>query len=157
MALCCGDVRPLRWMAVRICWVYSTHNPDAEGVLTLATVLVVDDDAGVREFCRDLLSSHGYLPLLATSPLDAVRLLLQNAKEIEIVILDYTMPGVNGASLAAHIKRSYPGLPVILFTASFLPSEDQPRCIDALVEKPCSPQILIEHVRALLERHTASS
>ena len=115
-------------------------------------MLVVDDDAGVREFCRDLLSSHGYLPLVAASPSDAVPLLSEEGQEIDIVILDYATASMNGISFVASIKRRYPNLPVILFTSSVLTSEDLPGGADAVLQKPCSPQLIIEQIQNLLER-----
>jgi DNA-binding NtrC family response regulator len=114
----------------------------------------VADDVSVRDLCRDLLSSHGYLPLVAANARDAMRLLSENDQKIEIVILDYAMPRIDGFRLAAHIKRLYPGLPVILFTGSSLLSEEVPLCIDALLEKPCSSQLIIEQIRTLMERRT---
>ena len=78
----------------------------------------MDDDPGIREFYRALLSSHGYVALIARSGHDALLLLTARANEIAIVVSDYVMPNMDGAVLAALIKRGYPCLPVLLFTAS---------------------------------------
>lgn len=119
-------------------------------------MLCVDDDPGIRRFYRDLLSSRGYLPLVAKSGNDALRLLSAKEGEVAIVVSDYAMPNMDGASLAARIKRRYPSLPVILVTGSPQLSEDLAHCVDAVVEKPCPPQRIVEHICALLERQTGT-
>ncbi len=111
-----------------------------------------DDDSGILEFYRDLLSSHGYVPLVAKSGHDALRLLSTTEEEVAIVVSDYEMPNMDGARLAVRIKRRYPRLPVILVKGSPQLSEDLAHCIDAVIEKPCSAQRIVDHICALLER-----
>lgn len=114
----------------------------------------MDDDPSVRKFYRDLFRSCGYVPLVVKSGDDALRLLSAREEEVAIVVSDYAMPNMDGASLAARIKHRHPGLPVILVTASLQIREDLAHCIDAVVEKPCPPQGIIDQIRALLERQT---
>lgn len=108
----------------------------------------------MRALYRDLLSSLGYVPLVANSGHDALRLLSAREEEIAIVVSDYAMPDIDGASLAAQIKRRHPRLPVILVTGTPQLSVDLAHCIDAVVEKPCLPQCIVDQIRALLERQT---
>lgn len=116
----------------------------------------MDDDPGMREFYRDLLNGLGYVPLVAKSGHDALRLLFAREEEVAIVVSDYAMANMDGASLAARIKRHYPSLPVILVMATPQLSPDLTHCIDAVVEKPCPPQSVVDQIRTLLERQASN-
>src|ERR1035441_1146615 len=59
-------------------------------------VLVVDDEAAVRELAKKVLERHGYAVLLAGSGLAAIDILQRHAAEIALVVLDLSMPGMNG-------------------------------------------------------------
>jgi two-component system cell cycle sensor histidine kinase/response regulator CckA len=67
-------------------------------------------------FTEKLLMSRGYLPLVAKGGHEALRRLVARADEVAIVVSDYTMPNMGGASVAARIKCLHPSVPVILIT-----------------------------------------
>ena len=77
--------------------------------------LVVDDDAAVRAGTAAMLEDLGHSAIEAGSAARALAL-LEAEPDIDIVITDYAMPGMNGSQLAAKIKRIRPGLPVVLAT-----------------------------------------
>ncbi len=77
------------------------------------TILVVDDDAGVREFAGEALASHGYRLLLAESPEAALRLCADRAQHIDLLISDVVMPRMTGPELARELRRRQPGLKVL--------------------------------------------
>jgi two-component system response regulator FlrC len=79
------------------------------------SVLVVEDDAALREALVDTLHAAG-LPALAAADAPSALQLLQN-EEIALVISDVQMPGPNGYQLLSSIKRLRPDLPVVLMTA----------------------------------------
>jgi CheY-like chemotaxis protein len=76
-----------------------------------ATVLVVDDDPDVRAFLRESLDSLGYAAIIAESGSVALQTLERTSPEV--MILDFAMPGMNGAELAKRIRTLRPGLPII--------------------------------------------
>ena len=79
------------------------------------SVLVVEDDAALREALVDTLHAAG-LPALSAADAPGALQLLQN-KEIALVISDVQMPGPNGYQLLSSIKQLRPDLPVVLMTA----------------------------------------
>jgi two-component system, response regulator FlrC len=79
------------------------------------SVLIVEDDAALREALTDTLRAAGIAPLAAADANQA-RELLESA-EIALVISDVQMPGRSGYELLSEIKRLRPDLPVVLMTA----------------------------------------
>jgi signal transduction histidine kinase len=77
--------------------------------------LIVDDDAAVRAGTAAMLEDLGHSAIEAGSGASALAL-LASEPDIDIVITDYAMPGMNGSQLAAKIQRIRPGLPVVLTT-----------------------------------------
>jgi CheY-like chemotaxis protein len=76
-----------------------------------ATVLVVDDDPDVRAFLSESLDSLGYAAVIAESGSVALQTLERISPEV--MILDFAMPGMNGAELAKRIRALRPDLPII--------------------------------------------
>ena len=68
------------------------------------TLLCVDDDPGIRELYETMLGTYGYEVLVAEGGLQALNLFRSKKKEIDAVISDYEMPGMNGAQLAAKAR-----------------------------------------------------
>ncbi|MDM7461223.1 MAG: response regulator [bacterium] len=77
-------------------------------------VLIVDDDALVRETLRFVLEDGGYQVYAASSGAEALQLLQQ--KPVDIVLSDIFMPGMNGFDLLRQIREHAPDTPVILIT-----------------------------------------
>ena len=78
-------------------------------------VLVVEDDAALREALLDTLRAAGLSALAAADAAGALQLL--SSEDIGLVISDVHMPGANGYELLSSIKRMRPYLPVVLMTA----------------------------------------
>jgi two-component system response regulator FlrC len=78
-------------------------------------VLVVEDDAALREALVDTLRAAGLAPLAAADAQGALQLL--SSEDVGLVISDVNMPGANGYELLSSIKRMRPYLPVVLMTA----------------------------------------
>ena len=79
------------------------------------SVLVVEDDAALREALVDTLRAAGLSALDAPDAPGALQLL--QSEQIALVISDVQMPGPNGYQLLSSIKRLRPDLPVVLMTA----------------------------------------
>ena len=82
-----------------------------------ATILVVDDDEAVREITSDVLRELGYSVLQAGSGGAALDMLDRLVK-IDLMLIDFAMPGMNGAEVARFVRAKRPTLP-ILFVSGF--------------------------------------
>ena len=112
------------------------------------TVLCVDDNDTLLRMLRTVLSSVGYRVLGATSPREGVQLALQDA--VDAVVLDYEMPELNGAEVAALLKHGRPGLPIVMHSAH--PPQalgTSVRFIDGFVPKGSAGMLIAELERVL--------
>ena len=78
-------------------------------------VLIVDDDAALRESLELILSAEGYSVFTADSGEAALRIVAD--EEIDAVVTDLRMPGLDGFELIPQISRQLPGIPIILMSA----------------------------------------
>jgi CheY-like chemotaxis protein len=77
-------------------------------------VLVVDDEAIVRDIAKHTLEHHGYSVLLANDGREAVEIYRENAGRINLVVLDLAMPVMGGEETLHALRRIQPGVSVIL-------------------------------------------
>jgi CheY-like chemotaxis protein len=110
-------------------------------------VLCVDDNEEILTVTKIALEGKGYRVLTVTNGADALKAFA--SCEVDAVILDYEMPGMNGAQVALEMKRIKPHIPKMLFSSSDrIPSEEakafQDRC-----SKPTSLLKLVARVREL--------
>jgi two-component system cell cycle sensor histidine kinase/response regulator CckA len=77
------------------------------------TVLLVDDEDGLRVAEARTLRREGFTVLEAYDGLSAVQLFGQHSREIGIVVLDMTLPGLSGSDVCEEIRRLRPEIPVI--------------------------------------------
>ncbi|GIL40857.1 hypothetical protein TMPK1_30940 [Rhodospirillales bacterium TMPK1] len=76
-------------------------------------VLVIDDDRDVLEFFSESLDALGHVPLLAANgPSGLARL----HEKPDAMIVDFAMPGMNGAEVAERVRNIIPGLPIVFAT-----------------------------------------
>jgi CheY-like chemotaxis protein len=80
-----------------------------------STILLIDDDHQVREVTRAMLHDLGYRVLEAGSGGAALDL-IDRETEVDLVVVDFAMPGMNGAELARLVRAKRPGLPVLFIT-----------------------------------------
>src|SRR5206468_1992776 len=78
-------------------------------------ILVVDDDLGVCQSLRDLLTQEGCEVLVATGGREAIAR-LENVS-VDLVLSDVVMPDLDGYQVFQELQRRHPGLPVVLLTA----------------------------------------
>jgi DNA-binding response OmpR family regulator len=78
-------------------------------------VLLVDDDTLMRSFYGDLLSEHGFRPILAGTGPEALTLLQRES--VEAVVLDLMMPEMSGLEVLERLRVLDPDLPVVMLTA----------------------------------------
>ena len=78
------------------------------------SVLVVDDEDMVREAARHSLERAGYTALLASSGAQAVETLKGHADEVQMIVLDMTMPGLTGEETLERLRSIRPDIPIIV-------------------------------------------
>jgi CheY-like chemotaxis protein len=124
------------------------------------TILIIDDDPAVLLTVRTLLAKHGFNVLSSTSSPKGLDLLRYAARDIRIVVLDYSMPKLNGDETLKFIRQLSPKAKVIGLTA--MKVGDLPKAyldgVDKLLAKPVVATELISAVDAFLtDGQTASS
>ena len=78
------------------------------------TVLVVDDDAIIRKVAKSILERFGYRVLLAENGREALEIFEQTRGEVALVVLDLTMPVMNGEEALRQMKLMQPDVPILL-------------------------------------------
>jgi CheY-like chemotaxis protein len=101
-------------------------------------VLCVDDEFNGLEGRKMLLEEAGCKVLVASRGRDAMRLFASHP--VDLVLLDYHMPGMNGDVVAEHMKSSQPDVPIALLSADEGLPEGALRWVDVFVSKSaCRP------------------
>ncbi len=121
------------------------------------TILVVEDDDGVRKLTREFLKIRGYTVLEARSAADALRVAERHAGPIHLLLTDVVMPEVNGRELAGQLVGARPEIKVLYMSAYTEDAIAHFGMLDpgtALIEKPFSPDELAGKVREVLEAPT---
>jgi len=78
-------------------------------------VLIVDDEAPIRALLRELLTAHGHIAVAAEGGAEAIEI-LRSSEDIDVMLLDQTMPGLSGSETAAAARDLRPELPIIFMT-----------------------------------------
>lgn len=113
-------------------------------------LLCVDDRAASLEVRRLILEHEGYEVLTASDGPSGLELFA--AKPVDLVVLDYNMPEVNGAVVARKMRAMKPQVPVIMFSAYFEPPAEAAGVIDAYVAKGQNPRVLLDQISELISR-----
>jgi signal transduction histidine kinase/CheY-like chemotaxis protein len=123
----------------------ASNQPQRKG----AIILLVDDDSGVREITASMLREMGYVVLEVGSG-DAALDLLDGEAHIDLAVLDYAMPGMNGMEVARQVNSRFPTLPV-LFITGYVDSAALREIGDAkIIKKPFVGDELANKVDAAL-------
>jgi CheY-like chemotaxis protein len=112
------------------------------------TLLCVDDEKVGLRVRKIMLESHGFKVLTATSGSQGLSIFDEN--HVDLVVLDFYMPGLNGGDVAAEMRRRRPEVPIIFLSAYFsLP----PAALDlanGFITKGDPPDVLIEKIQQLV-------
>lgn len=115
------------------------------------TILLADNEPGVRAFIRHVLQQRGYKVLEAKNGDEAIQQAKQHGETIRLFICDVVLPDLSGWSLVEKIVALQPGVKV-LFISGY-PDEIVAKLgVADCLEKPFSSTTLTEKVRQMLER-----
>jgi len=117
------------------------------------TILLVEDNEAVRTLLAGALEQAGHRVLVAVDGIDGLDVAARFASTIDVVVTDLVMPRMNGAELAALLRRRRPEIRVVFmsgFTSTVL--DEAPEHDDVpLLAKPFPPRALVRAVRAELD------
>jgi len=132
------------------------HNSGEASLPAAGSVLIIDDEAAIRESLETLLELEGYGVESAASGEEGLARI--GERSFDLVLLDLALPDRNGMDLLAEIRIQYPGLSIIMVTA-YGTVENAVRAMQAgaanFVQKPWDNEKLLADVRAAVARHRA--
>ena len=112
------------------------------------SIMVVDDDADIREGVRDLLESNGYSVVTATNGIDALAELHKGARPA-VILLDLMMPGMDGYQFATECRKSsaFGTIPIVAVTADGHAKQKAASIgAEGHLQKPFTHRVLLESV-----------
>jgi DNA-binding NtrC family response regulator len=123
-----------------------------------AEILVIDDEAGIRESLEVLLTLEGYSVKMAIDGEEGLAMLEKG--NYDLVLLDLALPGQSGIELLPQIHERYPELPVVMITA-YGTVDNVVEAIRAgaenFVQKPWDNEKLLADIRSAIARHKAEA
>lgn len=132
----------------------------AEPAPTLETVLVVEDEGGIRALVRKILRRQGYEVFEAPGGAEALEVLREHGPRINLLLTDVMMPGMNGVELSREATSLYPNLRVLFVSGytdeSVLEAGRFPSGT-AFLQKPFTLGSLLGKVREVLDSESQSS
>ena len=115
-----------------------------------ACVLVAEDEERVRALAMNVLDAHGFDAIGARHGGEALAMVREHAAEIDAVMLDLSMPVVDGMTVLSELRREHPHLPIVVTSGYEAgPGEVETSSVSFLA-KPYRAEQLIARLRALL-------
>ena len=130
---------------------------DAERARGSGTVLMVEDEEGIRRLARTVLAARGYTVLTATDGVEALEISSECPGAIDLLVTDVVMPRMNGPELAGRMASLRPGIRVLYisgYAETALAHQGRLEPGVDLLQKPFDPDTLAERVRLALGRRT---
>ncbi len=112
------------------------------------TVLCVDDEKIGLRVRKIMLESRGFIVITASNGPEGIKLFEEN--HVDVVVLDYYMPDLNGGEVASEIRRRRPGVPIVFLSAYFSLPPEALEVADAFLTKGDPPDVLIEKIQNLV-------
>jgi CheY-like chemotaxis protein len=121
---------------------------------TRQTILLVDDEAMALALVKRILLEAGYNVICAQSGFECLELFRNSPDKFDLVLLDLTMPMMNGEETFHRLRHIRPDVPVVL-CAGFIQQDQLDRLLEeglaGLLRKPLAPDEIVNHVRSTLE------
>ncbi len=131
--------------------------PAVQRARIAATILLVEDDPGLRRLALQVLQRNGFVVFEAASAEDALEYYQRMREPLDLLVSDVVLPEMTGTLLATTLQREQPGLAVLMTSGTASPD-----VVDGLapgtakfLAKPFKPSTLVDEVIALLSRRGA--
>jgi len=137
---CCAEsVKPSR----------DSKKPESASLAGHETVLFVDDEAAVAAIAEEALTKLGYIVIITSDAVEALRVYAERSDQIDLVVTDQTMPNMTGRELAHQLREISPDLPIILMSGAGHIDDD---AISLFLGKPFSLNELPAAIRQVMRR-----
>jgi CheY-like chemotaxis protein len=133
--------------------------PPLESRRGTETILVAEDEPGVRNLVCEMLEQLGYTVLRAADGFEALRV-LEERRSVDVLLTDVIMPALGGPELAKRVRALVPGTKVIYmsgYTDDTLASYGLSQPDTAYIQKPFTPAALAEKLSQVLSAASANS
>ena len=121
------------------------------------TILLVEDDAQLRELAACILDSRGYRVLAAGNAEQVDAICDRETHNIDLLLTDVVMPGVSGTKIAKHVAERCPGIKILYMSGYTSNAIVHHGVLDqgiAFLQKPFTPAVLTAKVREVLDSST---
>jgi CheY-like chemotaxis protein len=118
-------------------------------------ILLVEDEAAVRELTRRMLVDSGYAVIVSSDAGDALRLRKSELEGVDLLLTDVVMPGLSGPELAEHLVKRQPGLKVLYlsgYTDHPLIGQQVLSDRESFLQKPFTQAQLLKTVQRVMRR-----
>lgn len=118
------------------------------------TILLVEDEPAVRELAASVLRERGYTVLTASHGQEALRLAREHVDNVQLLLTDVVMPGMNGPDLARQLSQVRPDLKIIFmsgYTDGIIGQHGILEPGNVFIQKPFSPRMLVQKIREVLD------
>ena len=115
------------------------------------TVLLAEDEPGVRDFIKRALTKSGYTVLTAPNGREALALLRQHSGKVHLLLADVSMPEMGGVELAHNFAAEYPGVPILLMSGYAEGLWDRDDLPAGYLQKPFTSATLLAGVRGVMQ------
>jgi DNA-binding NtrC family response regulator len=159
---------PGRGTTFKICFSLLDAQPAAEAwtiptrqdLAGTETVLMVEDEEGIRKLVCQALEQQGYTVLEAGDGVEALNICKQYKGPIHLVVTDVVMPILSGVDLVTHLNKRYPAIKSLFisgYTDSAVVREGVQDTTIHYLNKPFAPDQLLAKIRGLLDEEKSSN
>jgi CheY-like chemotaxis protein len=127
--------------------------PDPSISHATGSILVIDDERSIRDIARRILESRKFRVFCATDGREGLETLATHRGEIVAVILDLTMPHMDGTEFLARLRREYPELPVLVmsgYSEQEVATQIAGLDVRGVIQKPFAARTLLGQVASML-------
>lgn len=137
------------------CDVSAAVEPAASDIRQCGTVLIVDDEEMIRAICHEMMCELGFEAVTADSGEEALRIFREMGERIDLVLLDHSIPDMDGVAVFRELRSMKPGIPVLLasgYSEEVVADSFKGLELNAFIQKPFNLDCLRDEVRRALDR-----